>query len=78
MLRLSDEGPGLSDEDKEQAVRRFWRGDASTPGTGLGLAIATALGEGSGGTIQLTDAPVRGLCVVVRLVAATPPRPHHG
>ena len=78
VLRISDQGPGLSDEDKEQAVRRFWRGDASTPGTGLGLAIATALVEGSGGTIQLTDAPVRGLCVVVRLVAATPPRPHHG
>ena len=70
VLTIADEGPGLSDEDKEQAVRRFWRGDASTPGTGLGLAIAAALIEGSGGSIELTDAPAQGLCVVVRLVAA--------
>ena len=79
VLTVSDEGPGLSDEDKDRAVRRFWRGDASTPGTGLGLAIATALIEGSGGSIQLTDAPGHGLRVVVRLVVAAaapvPPQP---
>ncbi len=71
VLSVSDEGPGLSDEDKERAVRRFWRGDASRSGTGLGLAIATALVEGSGGSMELADAPGHGLRVVVRLVAAT-------
>ena len=79
VLTVSDEGPGLSDEDKNRAVHRFWRGDVSTPGTGLGLAIATALIEGSGGSIQLVDAPNHGLRVVVRLVAATaPPTPEPG
>jgi two-component system OmpR family sensor kinase len=42
-LVVSDRGPGLSDHDKDRALRRFWRGDTSTPGTGLGLAIAHAL-----------------------------------
>ena len=69
---VTDEGPGLSDEDKARALRRFWRGDASTPGTGLGLAIAQALVAGSGGTIELTDAAGTGLRAVVRLSAAPP------
>ncbi len=73
VVSVSDDGPGLSDEDKVRAVHRFWRGDASTSGTGLGLAIATALVDGSGGSIQLTDAPGHGLRVVIRLVAASAP-----
>lgn len=68
---ISDEGAGLSDEDKERATRRFWRGDAATPGTGLGLAIVSALVAGSGGSVELTDAPDHGLRVVVRLPTVT-------
>ena len=71
VLEISDQGPGLSDADKDRAIRRFWRGDASTPGTGLGLAIASALVAGSRGSIELTDATDHGLTVVVRLPAAT-------
>ena len=71
ILAISDQGPGLSDEDKERATRRFWRGDASTPGTGLGLAIASALIKASGGSIELTDASERGLRVIVRLPRET-------
>lgn len=70
VLGISDEGPGLGDEDKDRAVRRFWRGDSSTAGTGLGLAIAADLVASSGGTIELTDAQGHGLRVVVSLVAA--------
>jgi signal transduction histidine kinase len=70
LLAVTDEGPGLDDADKERALRRFWRGDPSTPGTGLGLAIAQALVLGSGGTIELADAVGNGLRVVVRLPAA--------
>lgn len=69
-LVVTDEGPGLGDEDKARALRRFWRGDATTPGTGLGLAIASALVTGSGGTIELRDAHPHGLRVVVRLPVA--------
>ncbi|MEQ1701000.1 MAG: ATP-binding protein [Ilumatobacteraceae bacterium] len=72
-LEIADEGPGLDDADKERALRRFWRADASTPGTGLGLAIAQALAQGSGGSLRLADAPGGGLCVTVSLPVAAPP-----
>lgn len=70
VLTVTDEGPGLSDEDKERALRRFWRGDARRPGTGLGLAIAEALARASGGSLSLEDGPGGGLRVAVTLRAA--------
>lgn len=70
LIVVADEGPGLDDADKERALRRFWRGASATPGTGLGLAIASALATGSGGSIELHDAPGGGLQAEVRLQAA--------
>jgi signal transduction histidine kinase len=70
VLTVTDEGSGLDDEDKERALRRFWRGDASTPGTGLGLAIAQSLLARSGGSLELEDAPGTGLRAVVRVMPA--------
>ena len=64
-LRVVDHGPGLTDADKADATRRFWRGDTSTPGTGLGLAIVEALARASGGAVELTDTPGGGLTVGV-------------
>jgi signal transduction histidine kinase len=64
-LRVVDHGPGLTDADKADATRRFWRGDTSTPGTGLGLAIVEALARASGGVVELTDTPGGGLTVGV-------------
>ncbi|MBK6856833.1 MAG: HAMP domain-containing protein [Microthrixaceae bacterium] len=75
VFTVADQGPGLSDDDKERALHRFWRGDASTPGTGLGLAIARALVAGSGGRIEMTDTSGTGLRVAVHLPAADPPEP---
>ena len=69
-LTVSDQGPGLPDDQKVDALRRFWRGDTSTPGTGLGLAIVDRLIAASGGSLRLTDAPGGGLRVVVLLPAA--------
>ncbi len=69
-LVIADSGPGLSDEDKARAFRRFWRGSNSTPGTGLGLAIAEALARSSGGGITLHDAPEHGLVVTLTLPAS--------
>jgi signal transduction histidine kinase len=71
-LTITDEGPGLSDDDKDRALRRFWRGDTIRPGSGLGLAIADGLARASGGSLTLHDGPTRGLRVVVTLPASTP------
>jgi len=64
-LRVIDHGPGLADNAKIDAVRRFWRGDISRPGTGLGLAIVDTLATASGGRVMLSDTPGGGLTVVV-------------
>lgn len=69
-IEVCDHGPGLTDDDKDRALQRFWRGDTSTPGTGLGLAIARSLVEASGGTIRLQDTSGGGLTVVFELPAA--------
>lgn len=66
-VSISDQGAGLSDDDKAHAVQRFWRGTTTAPGTGLGLAIADTLATASGGSLTLTDAPGGGLCVTLTL-----------
>jgi signal transduction histidine kinase len=74
-LVITDEGPGLSDEDKPRAVRRFWRGDNQRPGSGLGLAIAEGLARASGGSLTLQDGPAGGLQVTVAFPARAEDRP---
>ena len=68
-LRVSDQGPGLSQEEKARAFDRFWRGRESWDGSGLGLAIVRRLVSRDGGSVELTDAPGGGLEVIVRLPA---------
>jgi signal transduction histidine kinase len=68
-LTVADRGPGLSDEDKARARRRFWRGSQSRPGTGLGLSIADALATACGGRLELADASPSGLAVTLVLPA---------
>ncbi len=66
-LRVVDHGPGLDDAAKADAMRRFWRGDATRPGTGLGLAIVETLAASSGGGVELVDTVGGGLTVIVEL-----------
>lgn len=75
-LAVSDEGPGLPEEQLGRVFERFVRfptgGEkAAAPGHGLGLAICKAITELHGGTIRAENRPGRsGLRVVVTL-----PRP---
>ena len=72
VVRVIDHGPGLADDDKHDALRRFWRGDTSRSGTGLGLAIVDALATASGGSVSLSDTSGGGLTVGVELPLAPP------
>ena len=69
-LHVTDDGPGMTAEQKERAFDRFWRAGSGTSGSGLGLAITRRLVEVDGGTVELRDGPEGGLEVVVRLPAA--------
>ncbi|WP_258575281.1 sensor histidine kinase [Streptomyces shenzhenensis] len=79
-LHIVDQGPGMSDADRERAFDRFWRSsDSPHDGTGLGLPIVRHLVDASGGTITLHPAPGTGLDAHIRLQPVTPqtrgPRP---
>ena len=68
-LAVSDTGIGISDEDKPNLFKRFWRSDASRslPGNGLGLAVVKAIVTSYGGTITCTSRPGVGTTFVVKL-----------
>jgi signal transduction histidine kinase len=61
---VSDDGPGLDEEQLEHVFERFWRADStetqSVGGTGLGLAIAKSLVELHGGAISANSVPGQG------------------
>jgi len=80
VLRVLDQGPGMSPEQRRQALNRFWRAPgASQGGSGLGLAIVARLVQASEAHIALEDAPGGGLDAVVALrparIPAAPSRP---
>jgi len=45
ILRVSDTGPGIGDQEQEAVLRRFYRSDKirNTPGVGLGLNLVSAI-----------------------------------
>jgi signal transduction histidine kinase len=61
---VSDDGPGLGEEELEHVFDRFWRAESgetqSVGGTGLGLAIAKSLVELHGGAIGANSTPGEG------------------
>jgi signal transduction histidine kinase len=83
-LRVSDEGPGMTPEERAHAFERFWQsGTARRDGRpnghfGLGLSIVRELVRGDGGDVALEPSDAGGLEVVVRMKrggGAVAPRP---
>lgn len=56
-ISVADHGPGIPAQDRERAVRRFVRLEASRtrPGTGLGLSLVAAVARLHRGTLRLED-----------------------
>jgi signal transduction histidine kinase len=52
-LLIEDDGPGISEDDRQEALRAGRRLDTSKPGTGLGLAIVKDLLEAYGASLEL-------------------------
>ncbi|MGQ4376339.1 sensor histidine kinase [Streptomyces sp. SAS_267] len=76
LLRVVDNGPGMSEAAREAAFRRFGNPEAS--GSGLGLAIVHRLVTANGGTVRLEETAGGGLTVVLELPALPPQGPSRG
>ena len=66
-LFVSDNGPGIADEEKDKVFSRFHRGEAlEETGCGIGLSIVRQVAELHRAQIKLSDNPGGGLRVEVR------------
>jgi signal transduction histidine kinase len=71
VIRVRDDGPGIPEDQLERVFEPFYRVESSrnrdTGGTGLGLSIARDVIQAHGGSLVLTNLPVRGLEATVTL-----------
>lgn len=77
-ITVEDDGPGLSDAERDRAFDRFWRAGtsripvgAAPAGTGLGLAIARAAVRTQGGDVTLEGRDPHGLRAVIAVPLAS-------
>ncbi|PWC17508.1 two-component system sensor histidine kinase CpxA [Brenneria roseae subsp. roseae] len=70
-IKVDDDGPGVSPEDREQIFRPFYRTDEArdreSGGTGLGLAIVETAITQHKGWVKAEDSPLGGLRLVIWL-----------
>ncbi|MBW5435089.1 HAMP domain-containing protein [Bradyrhizobium canariense] len=59
LVRVSDTGPGISEQEREAVLRRFYRSDKMrhTPGVGLGLSLVAAIVKLHGFRLIVGPAP---------------------
>jgi signal transduction histidine kinase len=73
-LVVDDDGPGIQASEREHVFDRFARLDEGRArdagGVGLGLSMVRAIIERHGGTVSVSDAPLGGARLLVRIPAA--------
>ena len=76
ILTISDNGPGIPEEEREYVFERFYRtSDNEEIGTGLGLSMVKRIIEIHDAEIHLADSELGGLMVEVQFeLAKQPPR----
>ena len=70
-VTVSDQGPGISPEDRERIFEKFYQGDPSRSmsGNGLGLSLVKRIVGLHNGTINVESEPGKGAVFTVRLPA---------
>lgn len=73
-VHFDDSGPGVDSALAERIFEPFVRGELADPtsGAGLGMAIAVEHAQRIGATLAVTDSPLGGARVTVRLAATGP------
>ncbi|MFD1160491.1 sensor histidine kinase [Roseovarius aestuarii] len=70
-IAVSDDGPGISDEEKELAFERFFRGSNAasryTEGLGLGLPIVRSIAEAHNGSASIHDRTTGGTTIMLTI-----------
>jgi signal transduction histidine kinase len=70
VIRIEDDGPGISEDDAGKVLRRGVRLDEKVPGSGLGLDIVKELVDVYGGSLQLKRSVLGGLLAELKLPGA--------
>ena len=73
IVTVTDQGPGLTDQQRAQIFDKFYRVDSSNhapSGTGLGLYISRAIVDAHGGRLEVENAPEGGSCFIVSIPLA--------
>jgi signal transduction histidine kinase len=70
LIRIEDDGPGLTEDEAKKVLQRGVRLDEKTPGSGLGLDIVKELVDVYGGSLQLKRSRLGGLLAELRLPVA--------
>jgi signal transduction histidine kinase len=74
-VAVTDDGPGVSDEDLHHLFDRYYRSSATAAtagpqGSGLGLTVCARLVEAMGGSIRADRSPQGGLAVSFSLLTS--------
>ncbi len=73
LYRVSDNGPGVAEENRERVFRIFERLSTEGEGTGVGLAILRRICESVGGAAWIEETPGGGCRLVIKLPAVELP-----
>lgn len=71
VIQVSDEGPGIPEEDKKRLFDKYFRGAAAQmqPGSGLGLSAVQGIAKAHGGGVSAVNRPEGGAAFTVTLPA---------
>lgn len=68
LVRIQDQGAGMTAEECKLATQRFWRKSSAVHGSGLGLTIVQRIAQSAGGCLRLQPGPEgAGLVAELRL-----------
>ena len=67
LIRIEDDGPGVSEDMREAIFQRGVRADQLNPGQGIGLSVCHEIVDSYQGTIHVETAKIEGAAFVIRL-----------